>query len=343
MKAKTFGLDIGTTSIKAALLGGQNGSYVLESIAVSPSNTKGILSESLSDQKNLADKIKEMLASGNFTSKNVNVSIPESQVYTRVIEMPELSEQELNAALKWEMEQYIPLPLDQVRTDWQILGKQQRDGKNFMSVMLVAAPFPILEKYEKILELADLVPQTIETEIISVHRSLFPVLNVPSPSIIVHIGASMTIMAIVKNGTIDMVFSTPLGGLAITRAISIDLGIDIVQAESFKKAYGLKQETFEGKIGKSLQPILESIVSDIKKSTLSYKEKNNNEEINQLVLSGGSSLLPGIDFYFTNTLGLQVVLGNAWSSYGIANVPNEVQVEAPSYNVVVGLALRDMT
>lgn len=342
MKSKTFGLDIGTTSIKAVMIGKNDNSFSLDSVAISPSTSRGILSESLSDQKNLANAIKEMLGNANFSTNNVNVSIPESQVYTRVIEMPELSEQELNAALKWEMEQYIPLPLEQVRTDWQILGKQEREGKSFMSVMLVAAPFPILEKYEKILEMADLSAQTIETEIISVHRSLLPVLNAPAPSIVVHIGASMTNMAIVKNGTISLVFTTPLGGLAITRAISIDLGIDVTQAESFKKAYGLNQETFEGKVGKSLQPILESIIGDIKKSILLYKEKNNNEEISQIVLSGGSSLLPGIDVYLTNTLGLQLVIGNAFSAYGIGNVPNEILVDSPSYNVVVGLALRDL-
>lgn len=342
MKGKTIGLDIGTTSIKAAMLERSGDSIILESIAVSPSIPKGIMSESLSDQKNLADAIKKTLISANFTSSNVNISIPESQIYTKVIEMPELSEQELSAALKWEMEQYIPLPLDQVRTDWQILGKQERNGRITMSVMLVAAPYAILDKYEKILEIADLTVETIETEIISVHRSLLPLLSSSLPSMVVHIGGSMTNVAIVKNGIISTVFSIALGGLAVTRAISIDLGIDITQAENFKKAYGLKQDTFEGKIGKSLQPILESIIGDIRKAIMAYKEKNNNEEISQIVLSGGSALLPGIDIYFTNALGVQVILGNSWGVYNISNVPKEIMVDAPSYNVVVGLSLHDL-
>ena len=70
-------------------------------------------------------------------------------------------------------------------------------------------------------------------------------------------------------------------------------------------------------------------------------EKNNNEEIKQIILSGGSALLPGIDVYFTNMLGIQVVIGSGYDVHAIQNVPEEIKNDAPSYNVVVGLALRD--
>ena len=342
MSAKTFGLDIGTTSLKAALIKKNGAEFVVDAIAIAPATSKGILSESLADQKELSDQIKQMLSSAGIKLLDVNISIPDSQVYTKVIEMPLLSDQELSAALKFEMEQYVPLPLDQVRTDWQILGRTEREGKKIMNVMIVAAPYSILDKYEKILSMAGLAPQAIETEIISVHRSLLPLINTPNPNMIIHIGASTTNVAVVKEGIINMAFSIGLGGLAITRAISLDLGIDITQAENFKKAYGLNQDAFEGKIGKSLSPILDSITGDIRKAILLFKEKNNNEEIRQIVLSGGSALLPGIDVYLTNTLGIQVLLGNSWGIYNIGNVPEQVMVDAPSYNVMVGLALRDL-
>lgn len=342
MKAKTFGLDIGTTSIKVMSLRRDGIAYSLEAAAVAPSTMKGILSESIIDQQFLADTIKNMLNNAQIKTREVNVSIPESQVYTKILEMPQLSEQELGAALKWEMEQYIPLPLDQVRTDWQILERCEKDGRKTMNVLIIAAPNVVLSKYEKIMTMSGLLPQTIETEMISVQRAIFPLIHSPNPSIVVHLGASTTDVSVVKNGIANMVFYISLGGIAITRAVSVDLGIDINQAEDLKRAYGLNQEVFEGKIGKSLHPILESIVGDIKKAILLYKEKNDNEEIRQIILSGGSALLPGINTFFTNSLGIQVVLGNCWSAYNIGNVPNELLVDAPSYNVVVGLSLRDV-
>jgi type IV pilus assembly protein PilM len=342
MTAKTFGLDIGSTQIKAAHVRRDGGSYVLDSIVAVPSTPKGISSESLIDLQALADAIKSMLAQANIKLPEVTLSVPESQVYTKVIEMPELSEQELSAALKFEMEQYVPLPLDQVRTDWEVLGKNDKEGKKTMDVMLVASPITTLDKYEKLLEMVGLSPDAIETEIVSVHRSLLPLLNNQDSNIIVHIGASTTSVAIIRQGRIKTVFSVAQGGIAITRAISVDLGIDIAQAENYKKAYGLNRDAFEGKIGRSLSPITESIIGEIKKAILSFREKNNNEIIKQVILSGGTALLPGLDVYFTNALGGQVVIGNSFAAYNMANVPNELMLEAPSYNVVIGLALRNL-
>lgn len=338
----TFGLDIGTTSIKVCKVKKNGKAYVLDSIIVAPNTSRGIMSESLVDQQKLANSLRELISRAGIKDRNANVSLPESQVYTKIIEMPLLSDKELAAALKWEMEQYIPLPLDQVKTDWQVLRKIEEKEKRGMYVLLVAAPTAILEKYEKILGQVGLISESIETEILSVQRALAPLFTNKTSHLILHIGASSSIIAVIHDEIIQMVFPIGLGGTAITRAISADLGIDLGQAENYKKAYGLNQQAFEGKIGKALTPILGSITGDIKKALLLYKEKNK-EEISQVVLSGGTALLPGIDAYFTNVLNTQIVIGNCWDLYGITNIPNEVRLEAPSFNVVLGLALRDVT
>lgn len=342
MRSKSFGLDIGTTSIKAVWLGKSGKNITLESVVSAPVAAKGILSDSNLDQKMFADFIKDTLKKAGISTNSVALSIPESQVYSKIIEMPDLSEQELAAALKWEMEQHIPLPLDQVRTDYQIMERVSEGGKKKMNVLIVAAPIGIISKYNRITEAAGLSTVAVETEVVSVHRALFPTFDQTSADVILHLGASTTDVAIVRRGIINMVFSIPLGGIAVTRAIAVDFGIDPNQAENFKRAYGLSQNVFGGKVGKSLEPILQSILGDIRKAILSFKEKHNQQEIRQIILSGGSALLPGLHIFFANILGIQVVVGNCWDINGIADVPQEVLEDSPSYNVVVGLAMRDV-
>lgn len=342
MKQVSFSLDIGSASIKGISLKKEGNVFGVEGLSVIPAPQKGLLSESNSDMVVFAEALKQVVKNAGVKIKEVSVSLPEAQVYTKIIDMPSLSEKELAAALKYEMEQYIPLPLDQVKTDWQILGSSQSETSKTISVLIVAAPLALLSKYEQVLDMADLIPVCIETEMLSVQRSLFPIINNPTPSIIVHLGAAATNIMVVKNGIIQMVFTIDKGGLAMTRAISIDLGIDLVQAESYKKAYGLNNQAFEGKIGKSLFPILESITGDIRKATLLYKEKYPLESINQIILSGGAALLPGIDIYLTNQLNIQVVLGNCFQIYGVQNIPDEVSKEAVNFNVAVGLALKNL-
>ena len=342
MSAKTFGLDIGSSTLKAVSLKKNGATIVLEGAVVAPSPLKGPPSLVKLDQQTLSTAIRQMIVNAKLSTKSVNVSIPEGQVYTKIIEIPELSDQELAAALKWETEQYIPLPLDQVRTDYQILERRTRDGHKIMTVLLVAAPTNLLDKYEEMIELADLIPETIETELISVHRALFPLINSPDVSMIIHAGAATTDIAITRDGVLNMAFPLSLGGLAITRAVALDLGIDVTQAEDLKKTYGLNRDMFDGKIGKSLRPILESIAGETKKAMLLFREKNENANVKQVILSGGTAQLPGIDVFFTNSLGTQVVIGNCWQAHKIGNVPPELTRDASQYNVVVGLALHDL-
>lgn len=342
MNITHFGLDIGSTTIKVGKFKKSGSGIEAEAIGMGPAPERGIVSDSQSDLNTLAQHVKEVISQAGIKSEEAAVALPDNQVYTKIIEMPALSERELSASLKYEMEQYIPLPLDQVRTDWQILGTSNKDGRQVTSIFLVAAPIALLNKYESVIDMAGFSAVTIETEMMSVYRALYPLLHNPAPSIVLQMGAMTTSISVVKNGVILFIFTVDRGGLAITRAISSDLGIDPTQAESFKKVYGLNKETFEGKIGKSLFPILESIMGDVRKTMLMYKERNNNEEINQLVLSGGTALLPGIDMYFTNQLNAQVVLGNAFQLYNIAKIPEELMREASSFNTVVGLGIKDL-
>ena len=206
----TFGLDIGTTSIKAFSVKRSGGSYAIESMGIGPAPAKGILSESPEDMQAFTDAIKGVITSANIKQKEVNIALPESQVYTKIIEMPSLSEKELAAALKYEMEQYIPLPLDQVKTDWQILGSSGAQSKT-TKVLIVAASLSLIKKYESIMDTLGIVPSTIETEMLSVHRSLYPLVNNATSNMIVHMGAATTNIAVVENGEIVMVFSVDKG------------------------------------------------------------------------------------------------------------------------------------
>lgn len=337
---KTFGLDIGTTSIKVVALKSEGAKISIEAIAVSPFTAKSILSESEINQKTIASSIREMLEIAQIKSHEVNVSIPASQVYTKIIEVPEMSQKELSSSLSYEMESYIPLPLSQVKTDWQIIDHFTRNGQKTMSVLIVAASVAVLNKYENILKAAGLNPASVETEMISVERGLTPAFFSTETTLVVHIGSSATNISITSGKVLRFVGTVGLGGLAITRAVSSDLGVSTSQAEELKRTYGLNSSD-QGKVGESLKPVLETITADIKRAILTYKEKEPEGNVSKIILSGGTALLPGINQFFMEALDLQIITGNAFELYKIGNVPEEILSEAPSYNVVVGLALRD--
>lgn len=344
MKTQPFGIDIGVSTMKAVWLSESKGSFSLSSIVQSPTPPKGMLSESPFDQETMAQSIRQMVATAKITTPFVNIALPDSQVYTRVVEMPMLKDSELSSAIYWEAEQYIPLPLNTVTLDWSVLERPDKpsDGGK-MQVLLVGAPTMLLNKYQKIMTMAGLSINVVETEILATIRPLLQG-KVPPSSIAVHIGDLSTSFAIIKNGTVIFSYSVATGGIALTRAIASDFGVSSSQAEDYKKAYGIMQQGAGGKVGKSTEPILMAIVTEIKKALAFYTEKyGSGVPIQQIVLSGAEATLPGIDLFFAQNCGIETVIGNPFRQLNIdtASVPKEILAKAPDFTIAFGLAMRN--
>ncbi len=341
MKYRPFGLDIGTSTIKAVWLSKEKESFTIEAIGQLPTPVKGMLSESPLDQEEMVISIRKIVSDAKITVPDVNICLPDSQVYTRVIEMPVLSEKELASAIFWEAEQYIPLPLANVTLDWSILKKPENSTAIKMEVLLVGAPTVLLDKYQKILSLAGLSLNAVETEILSTIRPLIVGNNFPS-TLIIYIGSVSTSFAIIKEGVIVFTYSIATGGIALNRAISSDFGFTMAQAEEYKKVYGISQHGLAGKIGKATEPVLMSIITEIKKALAFYREKYKNEmPIQQILLSGGNAKFPGIDLFFAQNCGIETVTANPLLPLGIQQSPKEIMDNAPDYTIAVGLAMRD--
>ncbi|MBI3092876.1 MAG: type IV pilus assembly protein PilM [Candidatus Levybacteria bacterium] len=341
MKIRPFGLDIGTTSIKAVWLSAPKEGLILNAALSSPTPPKGMLSESPQDLEEMARVIRRIMEEGKITAPYANVALAENQVYTKVVDMPVLSDKELSSAIYWEAEQHIPVPLSSITLDWKVLEKpKEAQTEEKMQVLLVGAPTVLLAKYQKMLKMAGLTIASMETEILSAIRALVPK---ESPnSLIAQIGAVNTSLAIIKSGIPVFVYSIPTGGIAISRAIAADFGFTTDQAEEYKKAYGVSKESLGGKIGQTAQPVLMSIVGEIKKALAFYNEKYKSDaSVKQILLSGGTAKLPGVDAFFAETTGIETVVANPWTVLSSQNVAKEIVDNAPDYTIAMGLALRD--
>jgi type IV pilus assembly protein PilM len=342
MKSNAFGLDIGTTTIKMVYLSHENNIFGYNSSILAPTPTPGMQSESSFDHQEMAQFIKKYVLDAKITTNNVNIALPENQVFTKVIDMPILTDKELASAIYWEAEQYVPAQLDTMTLDWKVLRTPtDRTSEQKMQVLLVAAPTHLVKKYQEILDIVGLNVVSVETEILSVIRSIGQAPNSPT-FILLHIGALSTTLSIVQKGIILFNYSIPLGGIAMTRGIASDFGFSPTQAEEYKRVYGLSDKNLGGKVGRAIEPILTEILSEIKKAIAFYSEKYKNESpVSQILLTGGNARLPGIDLYFVKNIGIETVIANPWKLLNIQNVPESVQADAPEYAVAIGLALKE--
>ena len=239
MNKKAFGLDIGATSLKLVWLEHQVGGDLLKATLIAPVPPKGMLSESPLDEEEMAQTILKAVDTAGVTTKQVNIALPENQVYTKVLDMPILSDREVASAIYWEAEQYIPVPLTNIKLVWNILKRPEKGAVGEkMQVLMVGAPTMLVSKYQKIIALAGLQIHSMETEILATTRSLVSDENFP-PSLIVNIGAVSTSFAIVRQGIMIFTYSMSIGGSAVNRAIATDFNLTAQQAEEYKRVYGV--------------------------------------------------------------------------------------------------------
>lgn len=330
-----FGLDIGSYSTKVAQVKREKEGLRLLAIGRAPTPPKGLESESEADLVEVATVIKKLLVDTRITTRNVVVALPESKVVTKILTLPKMKEDELLAALKFEAEAFVPFPLEEANLDFQILAGEEK----MMKVMLVAAPKRLVDKYLKVFSLAGLTPQALETEMMALVRAVVPP-DFP-PSLIVDFGARTCDLAIVEAGRIFSTRSIPTAGEAFTRTLAAALSLEEVQAEEYKKTFGLSEE-LESKIQKSLLPILEVVAAEMKKVIQFYAEEKKNG-LRKVILSGGSAGLPEMASLLARKLGLEVALADPFFklTFEKSDFPDLAE-EGAIFSVAIGLAERQI-
>ncbi len=340
----SVGLDIGTFSIKVVALSKEKDSFKLASIGIIASPQPGMVSDADSDLENLANSIKQLFAAAKIDNKEVTAALPESRVFTRVIDdLPFLTDSELTSAIRYSAEEFIPMSLADVNLNWQVLIRSNNKEKDAKTVVLViASPKRVVAKYIRVLELAGINPHALETETIAATRSLVGS-NPFSPStLIMQLGATTTDFAATYKGLIWFTRSISTGGMALTRALAQAFNFEVNQAEQYKKIYGFSEAPLEGKVFEALKPIVDIIAGEGKRVIQAFEAKYPQNPIKRVVVSGGGAKMPGLVIYLANVFGLEVQEADPW--YSIVREKDsfaKLAQDAPSYSIAVGLALRE--
>ena len=340
----TVGLDLGLSSIKIVALNKDRNQYRLETLGSIPAPSPGILSDNEEAIFAVSEAIKRLMTATKITQKEIVAALPESKVFTRVIDdLPYLTNSELTNAIRYAAEEFIPMPVAEVNLNWQVLLRSDPKSKETKTVVLVvASPKNAVAKYLNVLQMTGLTPKALETEIIAVTRSLVGNNPFSPTTLIVQLGAATTDFAVVSKGLIWLTRSISSGGLALTRSLAQHFNFEIPQADEYKKVYGLLEDQLEGKVYEALKPVADIILGEAKRMIQAFEAKYPANPIKRVVLSGGGAKMPGLVIYFANNLGLEVQEADPW--YSITKdkgLVSKLAVDAPSYAVAVGLALRE--
>jgi len=286
----------------------------------------------------LADSLKELMSSnivGSLLSNRVAIALPTSRTYTRTFTLPSSAEKSLDEAVMLEFEQYIPIPVSTLYIDYQVI---ERDRKTIV-VLMSAVSRTIVDNVTRNVKAAGLLPVLIEPSINSVGRVLTATEDGTLPTVVVDIGPAGTDIAILDRGSIRVTSGVTIGGNSFTLDIAKKLNIALENAHQLKVLNGLNAGPRQQKLREALSPSLERILTETKKVMRYYTERvNPDRKLEQLLIVGGGSNVPGIGESFTENLIIAARVASPWQQLDFGKIEEPPKQVRPRYITVAGAA-----
>lgn len=343
----SFGLDLSDLSIKAVLLDRTGNQDSIVSFGSVPLPMGSVVDGEIMEPEAVKNAITKLLKESGpkkIKTRKVICSLPETKAFLRVIPLPAMEKSEVKEAIKWEIEANIPLTLDQVYYDWQVLDLNLTQEKGKMNVLVVAVARSSVDQFQAVLESAGLEVIGLETESIAQARSLLPENDEKNTTLIVDIGDRRTSFFISVGATPCFTSSVPLSSQMITDAISKSLNIPFAEAEKLKIMQGLGSLAMKSPVLKAVAPVLQNILEEIEKSIDFYLSNlHYSDKIDSIIFCGGGANMQGLLPYFSRSLGRPIEFGNPWVNVHLGKqLPIIERKRAVQYSTAIGLALRGL-
>lgn len=333
-----FGLDIGFNSLKVMQIDASRKKQVITGYGVTTFEPGALAEGVIKDPEAIAKAAHTLFDKhliGDITTRRVNVAIPASRTFARVMILPKLKENDLHEAVRLEAEQYIPVPVDDLYMDYSVI----REKKDEIELLAVAAPKKIVDSYLTLTEIMGLEAVSFEPTNEAGSRLFIQAENSDVPTVLIDFGSLSADITIYDKGLI-VTGTAPGGGDNFTNNIAKTLGVTRQEAHIIKTKYGLGVSKKQKEIVAGLSPSLDQMLKEIRRMIRYYEERSGTErKINQIVTMGGGANMPGLSEYMTNQLRLPVRMCDPWQHLDFSGLQPPNTVEKSMYITVAGLAL----
>jgi len=310
-KDTLLGLDVGESAIKFVELNHTQKGWRLLNAGIVEFD---FLSDESSEDRSLprlALNVREALRKFRVKTDKVAVSVSDGRALHRMIIVPRMPEKELRKALSWEVQKYTDLPSEEIWMDYLVRPRSNRGG-DFLEILLVVLPRKTGEERISMVKTAGLKCYALETEATALSGGVFnlaPHLSNQTFALL-DMGLKTSVLNIFQEGFLYFTRNIEWGGQNLTRALSEKMGYEFKRAENLKKEKGLLESEWEGadleKGKRVLEVEIDNLVEEMDKSLQYYHVQFPEEKVEQLLLTGGTSLLPGLQVFLQKRLGMKV-------------------------------------
>lgn len=307
MSQRILGLDIGSSSVKAVVLETSFRSFQLVSFA--ERSVRDVPDESERDARK--EVLRQMVATGEARAEVVMCALPGDKVMSRILALPFGEPKRIEAVLGFELESFLPMGVDQMVYDYQILHR----GEDKTTVLAAAVQRTFLSEFLEDLKEIGLDPKIVSLDSLS-YLNLWEHLKrtAPGPVAIVDVGARTTQVCVLEDGRAQLVRTMRVAGDAVTAALARSLEVEWAEAERIKcdrgllPASGMALSPDDRRIADACAEGVKPLLRDLRQTFQAYLAQSGREGIGRVLLCGGSSRLLGVQEHLEEQLGVDVEL-----------------------------------
>jgi type IV pilus assembly protein PilM len=342
------GLDISTNSVKVAEITLSRGDPVLSNMGIVHIPEGVIRDGEVEDGVTLAEALKELWGIAGVKEHSVILGIANQKVIVRPIELPYMEKEELDTALRFQVQEFIPIPIEDAILDFDIIEEfMTAEEERMLTVLLVAAHKDMIQSFIEVLRSAGLSTAAIDLKAFALPRSLMPkeILQAGYEEgeavCLINVGSGITNVTILKDNIPRFARFLLRGGDDFTRTIMSRMDMEWEEAEEIKRGKLVNPEA-----DKVLQQEIFNFVGEIRRSIDYYIAQTQERTFSKVVLSGSGSITLNLVQEMNRGLRLPVEVGRPFQNIQIGKLPytaEELAEIEPSVAVCIGLGLREVT
>ena len=343
--SQVLGIDISSTTVKLLELSREGDRYRVESYAVAPLPPEAVVEKNVNQVETVGTLIHDLVVRSKTRAKHAVAAVSGSAVIIKTIAMPAgLSEEDLEAQLTVEADQYIPYPLEEVSLDFEELGPVP-GREDQVNILLAACRQENIESRVDALEVAGLTPAIMDVEVFAMERAM-ALLQTQMPAsgpqtiAMVDIGASMTTLSVFADGESVYTREQLFGGKQLTDEIMNRYDLSFEEAGRAKKQGGLPED-YEREV---LEPFREAVVQQVSRSLQFFFSSSEYTQLDAIVLCGGVSAIEGLSSLIEERLNTPTIVANPFADMSVGPRVNAQALakDAPAMMVACGLVMRSL-
>jgi type IV pilus assembly protein PilM len=342
-----FGVDLSDLSVKVLQLEKEGKKEKVVSYGMANIPIGSISDGEIIKKENVVSAIREAIKKSGpkrIRTRNIVCSLPETKAFLRIINIPKMEEKEAKEAIKWEIEANIPISIDQVYYDWQILDRSFESKKDKMSVLVVAVSQKIVDQFIDIMEAAGLTVIGMEIESIAQTHSLLSEKGEEKTVLVIDSGDRRTSFSISIGSIPCFTSSIPLSSQTITDSIAKSFNLPFEEAEKIKLTNGIGSYIKNDPLFLATKPVLENLVTETEKFIDFYLTGlKYSSSIDKIIMCGGGANTKGIITYLSMKLKREIEIGDPWINFNLEKeLPLIDRKKSIQYSTVIGLALKGL-